>query len=152
MNNINSLAEKIQYKIEKTNPPIIHQHTESFQTNYGLSHVSSNDKEYKPVVIVTAAGITLASSIIINVLKLIRACKNNSYEATTVAHRPNLFQRRALKRAIHQEVGGDLDLRREYYNEILKQGTKITPSEMEGLYEDSGYATMEYKEGDSSPY
>ncbi len=94
-------------------------------------------------------SIALATKIILNVFKLIQGCRKNQSEAIEVAHDPSLSDRRLLKIAIRDEVGfSKFALRKRYYDEIIKQGSETTDSEMEGLYDDySGYATMEFNEG-----
>jgi len=138
MQNINTLAEKIQQNIDGVTPT----------TNYDPTY-----SEYQEVL-VDPVSIALVSTIILNVIKLIQGCKKNQTEATQVSHNPNLFQRRALKREIRKEVGGGIDneaLRNKYYNAIRQEGTQITEFQMGGLYDDySGYTTMQYRTDNSS--
>jgi len=139
MQNIYNLAQKMQQNVDGTTP------TSNYDPTYG---------EYEEVF-VDPASIALISTILLNMIKLLQGCRNTSSEAVAVAHNPNIFQRRALKRELRREVGGGLDkeaLRNKYYNEIREQGAQITEPEMEGLYDDySTYATMEYR-GDSRDF
>ncbi len=135
MQNIYSLAQKMQHNVDGTTP------TSDYDPTYG---------EYQEVF-VDPASIAIISTILLNMIKLFQGCNNTSSEAVAVAHSPNIFQRRALKRELRREVGRGLAneaLRNKYYNEIREQGAQITEPEMEGLYDDyNAYTTMEYRDG-----
>ena len=146
MDNILALAQKIQQNVDGKSQ-------EAPKLKFSPSSYYNDYSEYQEVF-VDPASIALMSTVILNVIKLIKVCRNDSSQAVQVVHKPNLLQRRALKRAIREELGvEEFALRSKYYKEIMKQGTQITESEMEGLYDDhDAYSTMEYRDnsGDST--
>lgn len=146
MKNIDILARKIQHSVDGTEPP----KKPTYLIGAAALSYFDNKDSYEEVL-VDPVSIAILSTILVNVFKLWKACHKNSAEALEVAHDPNIFERRALKREIRKEVGSGNEhatLRNKYYNEIRNEGTTLTDSDMEELYDDfDGYATMEYHEG-----
>jgi hypothetical protein len=145
MKNIDALAAKLQHQVDGTEPA------------KPTKNVWGNESQE---VFIDPVSIAIMASILTNTVKLIAACrearaarkarKETAAEAATetleVIHDPNIGHRRALKRAIREEVGGSYPLRKKYYDTIRQHGSQMTESDLEGLNNDCGiaYTTMEY--------
>ena len=112
-------------------------------TNYHAGRISAKLKEQNvdetsQEVFFDPVTISVVTTILLQIIKLIKHCTANGEEAVEVAHNPSHANKRQLKVAVRRQLGwwkywreGD-----KYMEAILDEGKTLTKQDMLGLYTD----------------
>ena len=94
------------------------------------------NRKYIPVI-VDPASIIMVTSVIIEVIKLIKRCRTER-ETINVAHNPSSFEKRVLYRIIRKKLGWKEYFRNRHTlaNSILNTGASMSEDKIFNLFEE----------------